>query len=221
MTTGAIILAAGQGERMGGIDKLLTLVHGRPLIFYSLAAFASSPEIDELVVVASAENRARIEAVLAEMARPVTLVLGGSRRRDSVRAGLDALPDCEYVVVHDGARPLVTPALIEAALAGARETGAALCAVPVADTLKRGDDAGLVYSTVSREKLWQAQTPQAFSRDVLLRAHGATDIEATDDAALVELMDAPVRLVQGSVRNVKVTTPEDLDLVEALLRREL
>jgi 2-C-methyl-D-erythritol 4-phosphate cytidylyltransferase len=89
------------------------------------------------------------------------------------------------------------------------------------DTLKRGDEAGLVYSTVSRENLWQAQTPQAFRYDVLVRAHAATDIEATDDAALVELMDAPVQLVKGSLRNVKVTTPEDLDLVEAVLRPQL
>jgi len=135
-----------------------------------------------------------------------------------VRAGLDELPACEYIVVHDGARPLVTAAMIEAALDGARQTGAALCAIPVSDTLKRSDDAGLVYSTVSRERLWQAQTPQAFRRDILTTAHASTDIEATDDAALVELMGAPVRLVAGSPRNVKVTTPEDQEVVEALLR---
>jgi 2-C-methyl-D-erythritol 4-phosphate cytidylyltransferase len=216
--TGGIVLAAGAGERMRGIDKLLTTVHGRPLIAYAIGAFAATDAIDETVVVASDANRDQLKTIVAAVAPRARVVLGGRRRRDSVRAGLDAVSGCEYVVVHDGARPAVTPALIEAALAGARETGAALCAVPVADTLKRGDDAGLVYSTVSRENLWQAQTPQAFRYDVLLRAHAATDIEATDDAALVELMDAPVQLVKGSLRNVKVTTPEDLDLVEAVLR---
>jgi len=144
-------------------------------------------------------------------------VRGGERRRDSVRAGLDALADCDYVVVHDGARPLVTKALIDAALAGARETGAALCAVPVSDTVKRTDDAGLVRSTVSRAGLWLAQTPQAFRTELLLRAHEATEIDATDDAALVELLGEPVRVVMGSPRNLKVTTPADLRLAEALL----
>ena len=216
--TGAIILAAGRGERMGGIDKMLLPVNGRPLVSFAIAAFAAAGCVDQIVVVASEANREQVEALIAELAPGAGVVLGGPRRRDSVRAGLDELPACEYIVVHDGARPLVTAAMIEAALDGARQTGAALCAIPVSDTLKRSDDAGLVYSTVSRERLWQAQTPQAFRRDILTTAHAATDIEATDDAALVELMGAPVRLVAGSPRNVKVTTPEDLEVVEALLR---
>jgi 2-C-methyl-D-erythritol 4-phosphate cytidylyltransferase len=202
---------------MGGVDKLLAPVVGRPLIAHTIAAFSSAESIDGLVVVASAANREAIEALIGDVAQ-ARVVLGGERRRDSVRAGLEALSDCEYVVVHDGARPLVTAALIEAALAGARETGAALCAVPVADTLKRSDEASLVRSTVSRTGLWLAQTPQAFRRELLLRAHEATDIDATDDAALVELLGAPVRLVMGSSRNLKVTTAEDLALAEALLR---
>jgi 2-C-methyl-D-erythritol 4-phosphate cytidylyltransferase len=215
--TGAIIVAAGRGERMGGIDKLLTPVAGQALVAHSISVFASATVVDELVVVASMANREQIEAIVGSIAPRAQVVLGGERRRDSVRAGLDALSDCEYVVVHDGARPLVTPDLIEAALAGAREAGAALCAVPVTDTVKRADAESMVYGTVSRERLWLAQTPQAFRRDVLLRAHAATDIEATDDATLVELMEAPVRLVMGSARNIKVTTPQDLELVEALI----
>jgi 2-C-methyl-D-erythritol 4-phosphate cytidylyltransferase len=149
----------------------------------------------------------------------IVVVLGGMRRRDSVLAGLEVLhvQGCEYVVVHDGARPLVTPALIDAAIEGARETGAALCAVPVSDTLKRVEDNGLVRGTVSREGLWLAQTPQAFELELLLRAHATTDIDATDDAALVELMGAPVRVVPGSAANIKVTLPADLSLAEALL----
>jgi 2-C-methyl-D-erythritol 4-phosphate cytidylyltransferase len=215
---GAIILAAGSSERMEGVDKMLASLGGRALVAASIDAFASTQSVDELVVVASEANRAEIEAIVAESAPAASVVLGGKRRRDSVQAGLDALSGSEYVVVHDGARPFVTTELIDACLAGARETGAALCAVPVTDTVKRGDEGGLVRGTVSRENLWLAQTPQAFRRDLLLQAHGATDIDATDDAALIELMEAPVRIVMGTVRNLKVTTQADLALAEALLK---
>ncbi len=214
---GAILLAAGRSERMGGADKLLAPLGGRPLIEHAIAAFAGHPAIDELVVVASEANFAAISALLTQTAPAARVVRGGERRRDSVRSGLAALPSCDYVVVHDGARPLVTRELIDAALAGAEETGAALCAVPVTDTVKRTDEAGLVRSTVSRQGLWLAQTPQAFRVDLLLRAHEAIDIDATDDAALVELLGEPVRVVMGSTRNLKVTTPADLALAEALL----
>ena len=218
MATGAIIVAAGRSQRMGGVDKLLIEINGQPLISYSIEVFAMHSAIDQLVVVASESNKQRIEAIAAQRTPDARVVLGGERRRDSVRAGLDALDGCDYVVIHDGARPLVTPALIDAALAGAHETGAALCAVPVSDTLKRVEDSGLIRSTVSREGLWLAQTPQAFRFYLLLDAHASSDFDATDDAALVELAEEPVRIVMGSQTNIKVTTPQDLTLVEALLR---
>ena len=217
MSTGAVIVAAGRSERMGGADKLLAPLAGRPVIAYSLAVFARHPRIDRLVVVASAANESAIREIAGAEAPQATVVLGGQRRRDSVRAGLDLLEGCEYVVIHDGARPLVTPELIDAALDGARETGAALCAVPVSDTVKRSRGGGLVSGTVRRDELWLAQTPQAFRRNLLLRAHSSFDIDATDDAALVELLEWPVKLVRGSRRNVKVTAPEDLALAAALL----
>ncbi len=167
-------------------------------------------------MVVSPEARAEVVAAAGHDPR-LSIVLGGERRRDSVRAGLLTLTGCEVAVVHDGARPLVTPALIDAAIAGARECGAALCAVPVSDTVKRSDEAGHVRGTVSREGLWLAQTPQAFTLDLILRAHEAVEGDVTDDAAMVEHLGATVRLVPGSRRNIKVTTPEDLALVEALL----
>ncbi len=218
MTTGAIIVAAGSSQRMGGRDKLLQPLHGRPLIAYSIATFAAYSAIDAIVVVASETNQDAITKLTSQMAPEACVVLGGTRRQDSVRAGIDALPDVEYVLVHDGARPLVTEAMIEAALGAAIETGAAICAVPLADTLKRGDETGLVRETLSREGLWLAQTPQAFRRDLLLRAHERYDGAATDDAIMVEGLGEPVRLVAGSSRNLKVTTPDDLDIAEALLR---
>jgi 2-C-methyl-D-erythritol 4-phosphate cytidylyltransferase len=216
MTIGGIIVAAGSSTRMGGSDKLLLQVGDRPLIAYSLACFDAHPRIDNIVIVASEANAEALRTVAGAYPK-ARIVLGGRRRRDSVMCGLEALDACNIVVVHDGARPLVTADLIDAAIDGALEVGAALCAVPVSDTVKRGDVAGLVRGTVSREDLWLAQTPQAFRLDLIRRAHAAHDIDATDDAALVELIDAPVRLVLGSRQNVKVTTPEDLALVEALL----
>jgi len=217
LRTGAIIVAAGSSRRMRGVDKLLAPLGGRPVVAHSIAVFASHPAVDEVVVVTSAANQEAIGALAAEMAPRARVILGGVRRRDSVRAGLEALTDCVYVIVHDAARPLVTPAMIDAALEGAREAGAALCAVPVADTVKRSEPSGRVSSTVTREGLWLAQTPQAFRRELLLRAHRTIDIDATDDAALIELLGEPVKLVMGSSRNLKITQPEDLALARAIL----
>jgi 2-C-methyl-D-erythritol 4-phosphate cytidylyltransferase len=216
-TIGAIVLGAGGSTRMGGVDKLLAPLAGRPLLARTLDPFADSPAVQAIVVVASAANAAAIEALVCGRAKMRAVVLGGERRRDSVRAGLAALADCDLVLVHDGARPLVTADLIDSVLRAAAETGAALCAVPVSDTVKRANAAGLVESTLRREHLWLAQTPQAFRRDILLRAHEELEGDFTDDAAMVEALGLPVRIVMGSARNLKVTTPEDLELAAAML----
>jgi 2-C-methyl-D-erythritol 4-phosphate cytidylyltransferase len=210
----AILVAAGSSRRMRGVDKLLVPLGGRPLVAYSIDAFAQHPAIDELIIVTSESNREDIREIAGDRAK---FVLGGKRRRDSVFNGLAACGECDYVVVHDAARPLVTAAMIDEALSGARELGAALCAVPVIDTVKRADPTGKVSSTVTREGLWLAQTPQAFRKDLLLRAHESIDIDVTDDAALIELIGEPVKLVMGSARNIKVTLQEDLELARALL----
>jgi len=212
-----MIVAAGSSQRMRGVDKLFALLGGRPVLAHSVAVFASHPAIDETVIVTSAANEGATRALVAELAPRARVVLGGARRRDSVRAGLEALLDCEYVVVHDAARPLVTAALIDAALEGAREVGAALCAVPITDTVKRSEPSGRVSSTVTREGLWLAQTPQAFRTELLLRAHRTIELDVTDDAALIELLGEPVKLVMGSSRNLKITQPGDLALARALL----
>jgi 2-C-methyl-D-erythritol 4-phosphate cytidylyltransferase len=214
---GAIIVAAGSSQRMRGVDKLFAPLAGRPVLAHSVAAFVSHPSIGETVVVTSSANEEATRALVAELAPRARVVLGGARRRDSVRAGLEALADCEYVVVHDAARPMVTAALIDAALEGAREVGAALCAVPITDTVKRSEPSGRVSSTVTRQGLWLAQTPQAFRTDLLLRAHRTVELDVTDDAALIELLGEPVKLVLGSTRNLKISQPEDLALARALL----
>lgn len=219
MTTGAILVAAGSSQRMGGIDKLLQPLDGRPLIAYSIAALYASNDIDRLVVVTSAVNQDAIGSIVRQLAPDASVVLGGERRRDSVRAGLEALGEVDYVLVHDAARPLLNEVMIESALRGAVEAGAALCAVPVTDTIKSTNGGDFVLETLERDHLRAAQTPQAFRRDILLRAHAANRDDATDDAVLVERLGLPVRLVPGSPRNIKVTTPDDLHVAEALLRR--
>ncbi len=203
---------------MGGVDKLLQLVAGRPLFAWTLDAFAGCDRVDDIVVVASEANLREIDAIAVPASPKVrSVVPGGERRRDSVRNGLLAVPEDDYVVVHDGARPLVTTDLVEAAIDGALESGAALCAVPIADTVKRSNDEGFVRGTVSREHLFLAQTPQAFRREILLRAHDEVAGDLTDDASMVETLGLPVKLVAGSALNLKVTTPEDLELAAAVI----
>ena len=218
---GAVIVAAGRSERMGGVDKLFIDLGGMTVLARSILAFTTHPEVDDIVVVASQANDAAVIDLTKRVASAARVVLGGPRRRDSVSNGLEAMSgSTELVLVHDGARPLVDAASIDAAIAGGREHGAAVCAIPIVDTVKRGGEDGMVRGTVSRQGLYLAQTPQAFHIDLLRHAHSFTDIDVTDDAALVELMDAPIVLVQGSPRNIKITTPEDLRLAEAFLALE-
>ena len=218
----AIVVAAGNSSRMGGIDKLFAELLGRPLLYWTLAAFRRCKVIDDVIVVSSRPNLERVDALVREWnlsTKVRATVPGGETRQDSVRAGIDASTRPDIVVIHDGARPLVTPDLIERGVALARATGAALCAVPARDTVKVADgEPPLVSATLSRETVWLAQTPQCFDRELLLRAHGMAEGQATDDAALVEAIGAPVTIYEGSTSNIKVTTPEDLLLAEALMR---
>jgi 2-C-methyl-D-erythritol 4-phosphate cytidylyltransferase len=218
-SVGAIIVAAGSGRRFGEGDKLFAPLAGRPLIAHSLMALEVCRLIDTVVLVLAAENLERgcqlVDA--AGFDKVAVICPGGPRRQDSVRLGLEALGECRWVVVHDGARPLVTAALIEAGLAAAAETGAAIAAVPLADTLKEAADDGLVRRTLDRRNLWAAQTPQVFDYELLREAHRQADGEVTDDAALVEALGRRVKVFPGSARNLKVTTPADLALAQALL----
>ena len=217
----AVIVAAGRSERMGGIDKVFAALMGRPLMAWTLTAFRKCDAIDGIVIVTAPESMTRMHNFVAEWRIPkvVAIVEGGATRQDSVRAGLDAARDAGIVAVHDAARPLVTPEMITEGIAIARETGAALCGAPARDTVKEADgDPALVRSTTERAHTWIAHTPQVFSRALLLDAHTRATSTATDDAALVEAIGHPVQLYEGSVWNIKITTPEDLVVAEALLR---
>jgi 2-C-methyl-D-erythritol 4-phosphate cytidylyltransferase len=220
---GAVIVAAGRSERMGGVIKPWAPLVGedgrsRPLLAYPLRTFASCKDIRQiaLVVASDALEQAR-DLVRNEDIDNVTIVAGGERRQDSVRAGLEALDLCAIVVIHDGARPLVTEDLIEHAIQVALHTGAACCAVRVPDTVKEADDR-VVVRTLDRSKLWLAQTPQAFRYDLLMEAHKRFDGDATDDASMIEAFGVEVRLFEGWTRNLKVTTQDDLALVQAMLK---
>jgi len=200
-----------------GRDKLWAEVGGRPLIAWAIEVFGDSPLIEALVVVARKASIGAMKDLLGVLGVVGQVVEGGSRRQDSVRAGLEVLPDADWVVVHDGARPCVPADLIARGLEAARATGAALAAVPVVDTLKWVEN-GTVTGTANREALWAAQTPQVFRRELLWRAHQAASGEATDDSALVEALGVPVHVFMGDTGNIKVTTMLDLQIVDALLR---
>ncbi len=219
---GAVVVAAGRSARMGGLDKLFAPLGGQPLLARTLTAFQECAPVRRVVLVLAAENLARGLALAEEegLSKVRTVCLGGRRRQDSVWEGLECLGPCDWVVVHAGARPLVTPQLIEEGLAAARETGAAVCALPAQDTVKRVDEQGRVLSTLDRRRLWLIQTPQVFRYDILREAHERSRRAATDDAALVERLGHRVQVYPGSPRNLKVTTPEDLALAEALLKSQ-
>lgn len=220
----AIVPAAGRGSRIGyRTPKTFIDLGGEPLLARTLAALAGSRRIALIQPVLPRMHLARFAtAILARRRWPTCrpAVAGGRERQDSVAAGLRALPpEIDYVVVHDGARPFVTAALVERVLAEARRHGAALAAVAVQDTIKRVSGDLFLDGTVDRRSLWLAQTPQAFSVALLREAHAHArehGLDATDDAALVEALGHPVKVVPGSVLNFKITTREDLALARLL-----
>ena len=218
---GAVIVAAGQSQRMDGIDKTYMDILGLPLLTYSLAAFEAAPSIESVVLVLRPSSIDSGKALVeAHGFRKVhSIQAGGERRQDSVRNGVECLDDQEWAVVHDGARPCTGPDLIEQGIDEAIRYGSAVAAVPVTDTIKvRGCD-GQVESTLDRSRLWAAQTPQVFPLQRLRDAFNRVTADVTDEAALMEQAGYPVHLYLGSYSNIKVTTREDAAIVQALLKQ--
>ena len=220
---GAIIVAAGASRRMGGVDKIFAPLWGKPVIYYSLKAFDDAPEVTNVVLVLAPDNIERGRELVDEnqWCKIKGICAGGQRRQDSVRLGLEMLPDSEWIVVHDGGRPLIETTLISRGLEEARDTGSAVAAVPVVDTIKSAGPDLIVRRTHKRDGLWATQTPQVFQRQLLADAHERESEEATDDAAMVERTGNQVRLFMGSYNNIKVTTPGDLRMAETILRTRL
>lgn len=212
------MVAAGRSQRLGR-DKLLTTLVDRPLLSWTLSALEASSSLSQVVLVVNEDNMEAVRRLAGGFPKVKHLCLGRESRQGSVAAGLAEAPGWEWVVVHDGARPCLTPDLVERGLEAARETGAAIAAVPAIDTVKVVDGAGTVETTPPRSKLWLAQTPQVFRRDILAHAHRHPASGATDDASLVEALGYRVKVYMGSYDNIKVTTEEDLVTAEAILRR--
>ncbi len=225
----ALVPAAGMGKRMGAeINKQYLLLAGKPIVAHTLQVFEDAPFVyDIYVIVPEAEIPYCREQVVERygFAKVRGIVAGGAERQNSVMNGLKAVSDAgddDVVLIHDGVRPFVTPQILKHAVDTARERDGALVAVPVKDTVKVVAD-GKVTATPMRETLWLAQTPQAFRYSVIMAAHEIAEAErylGTDDASLVEWLGKEVHIVIGDYRNIKITTPEDLVLAEALFKEK-
>lgn len=223
-TVGAVVAAAGSGSRLGRGSKALVRLNGRTTLARVLELFLALDEVEKIVVVGPPSRLEPAEREVASLRprKPVVVRPGGESRQDSVRMGLAALGDCDYVLVHDAARPLATATLVRRVLAAAMESGAAFPALAPRDAVKRIDGNRLIES-LDRSRIVLAQTPQAFSHELLARAHReAKDagLVGEDDAQLVAATGHPVSVVEGEPANIRLTTSEDLEVLEALVREK-
>ncbi|MBU0575540.1 MAG: 2-C-methyl-D-erythritol 4-phosphate cytidylyltransferase [Proteobacteria bacterium] len=229
MKTVAIIPAGGSGRRMeSGIPKQYLLLGGIPVLVHTLQVFQSSPVVDEIFLVVPEGDIPEVRNAIVgryNLFKVSLIVAGGVERQDSVRNALAHLREEHGIVlVHDGVRSFVSGELIQRVVAAAEEDGAVAVGVRVKDSVKEVNSAGWVIKTATREGLWLTQTPQAFRKPLILAAYeraAADGFCGTDDASLVERMGVPVRMIPGDYDNIKVTTPEDLTLGEAIIRRFL
>jgi len=215
----AIVVGAGSGERMG-TDKIFAMLAGKPVIAWSLDVLQGCPAINEIILVLHKDKIETGKKMVAErgLTRVSAICEGGRLRQDSVRKGLEQVLGCQWVLVHDGARPFLTNKLIVDGIEAVKRTGAAVAAAPVKDTVKEVDGEELVTRTLERGLLRVVQTPQVFGADILKEAYLAINGEFTDDAAVVERAGYKVKLYPGDYRNIKITTPQDLLLAEMMAK---
>jgi 2-C-methyl-D-erythritol 4-phosphate cytidylyltransferase len=214
----AIIAAAGDSQRMGGVDKMFAPISGRPVLARVIDTFQKCRSIDQIIIVMNSKNldECRRLAARESWSKVTDICPGGKQRQDSVAEGLKHLKYAAWVVIHDGARPLVTIDLIEKGLDAAKETGAAVAALPVTDTIKVAGADDIVRQTLPRQNLRAVQTPQVFRIDVIQNTYRHVFGDVTDDASLVERAGYKVKLYPGSYDNIKITSPADLASAEAL-----
>lgn len=226
MKAQAIIPAAGSGTRMGSsIPKTLLPINGTPMIVHTLRAFENCASVDGVVLVVHPDYAAEYRRVVEEagITKVKEYITGGSRRSESVGNGLTYVdPNCGIIVVHDGARPLIKPELIDKAVSMCVTDRAVVIGVPVKQTIKKiNTNEQVVERTLDREALWEIQTPQVFHKEILVEAYEqAKSLDVTDDASLVEQLGIKVKVMQGDYFNIKITTPEDIAIAEKLLAAE-
>jgi 2-C-methyl-D-erythritol 4-phosphate cytidylyltransferase len=223
-----LIPAAGMGRRMGSErNKLLLTLLGKPLLAWTLLAAEAARDITWIGIIGQPADYPDFKMILADLSitKPVQLIQGGETRQESVYNGLQALPtEAQHVIIHDGARCLATPQLLDRCAAVLLDCPGLIAAVPVKDTIKVVNETGIIQDTADRRQLWAAQTPQGFEVQLLKQCHDQgrnLGWEVTDDAALFERCGLPVRIVEGEETNLKVTTPIDLAIAEFILRQRL
>ena len=223
----SIVLAAGQGKRMHSkVQKQFLEIQGYPVLYYSLRCFQESPLIQDIILVTGEESISYCKEEIVQIygfTKVSAVIPGGKERYDSVYAGLCECRDCEYVLIHDGARPFVTEEILKRGLQKVKETGACVIGMPSKDTVKLSDEEGYVKETPNRKCVWTIQTPQIFSYSLIREAHDSIrqkDMSKITDDAMVEEQEtgAKVSLAGGAYQNIKFTTPEDLDIAEAFLK---
>lgn len=219
-----IIVAAGQGRRMGGtVAKQYLLLKGKEILAHTVEAFEASPDIDEIILVTGVDSCKTVEQLSHTYGwKKIRAILpGGEERGDSVRCGINALStDTQIVLIHDGVRPFVTKAMINASIKATGGTGACVVGVPVKDTIKVRDKDGFVLNTPDRSTLWQIQTPQAFSVPLIKNAYAKAEEDGfigTDDASVVEQYGERIKIVLGDYKNIKITTQEDLFIASSFI----
>lgn len=220
----AIIPSAGSGRRMGSVKKNYLPLLGRPVLAHTLSGFEGCALVSSVIIAAPEGDIGFINEEIVELygfRKVIKVVSGGAERQDSVRNAIRAGGDgWDIILVHDGARPLITVDIIERTIKAAAESGAAIAAVPVKDTIKEAEG-GIIKRTVPRENLWSVQTPQAFRADMLINAHIKAEEDGflgTDESSLVERAGGTVRVVMGSYENLKITTAEDIAIAEQILK---
>lgn len=232
MKTMAIVLAAGRGSRMKSqVKKQYMAISGRPVLCYCLEVFQKCGRIDGIILVCGSGEQAYCRSEIVSrygFSKVEKIIEGGKERYHSVHEGLKAIEDCDYVLIHDGARPFVDEAMLDRILAELPSCHACVVGMPVKDTIKLSNDEGYVAQTLPRERLWSIQTPQSFAYPLIREAYDrlaglqTLDVQITDDAMVAEyMMKQPVKLIEGSYENIKITTPEDIPAAEAIVRARL
>ncbi len=217
---GVIIAAAGTSTRMDGADKILANLNGHPVFSYSVEVFEKWAMTESIVIVASDSNISNITAIAAQRnwRKLKKVVEGGLRRQDSVRKGLEAIGNCDWIIVHDAARPFISIEMLDRGMILAQSVKCTVAAYPAVDTLKRSLQTGIIASTIDRSNLYFVQTPQIFQKNILEKAHSEIKQDVTDDASMIEIMGESVCIFEGSRWNFKITFNEDLEAAEALIK---